>query len=241
MRPFQRCPASVSLFATIVNAFSGLPETMTDGRGVVTEYIWNEGKQQLKQKIVHGATNGREQVTVDYIYDGLDRLSNVVKNVSGLGDIWSETYAYDERSRIGTVDTTVANIPGQTADLEYTVEYDYGNRGYVTNRTVSVGGSQSSATAYTYEPDSVPEKTVCGEVRNAVAALGDENGESLHCHHERRGWGGARPKSESRDFLTYFRKIILQLEYTKTNPRRIRLKIKGESAENTEKDVGQRG
>ncbi len=147
--------------------FTGLPETMTDGRGVVTEYVWNEAKSQLKQKIVHGASNGLEQVTVDYIYDGLDRLSNVVKNVTGLGNIWSETYGYDDRSRVETVDTTVANIPGQTGDLEYTVEYAYGNRGFVTNRTVSVGGAQASATAYTYEPDSARMVQVADDFASA--------------------------------------------------------------------------
>jgi len=140
--------------------FSGLPETMTDGRGVVTTYEWNQGKEQLKKKTVDGSAAGLETVTVDYGHDGQDRLTNVVKNVSGLGDILSETYGYDEHSRIETVDTTVNNIPGQTSALEYTVEYNYGNRGFVTNRTVSVGGSQASATAYTYAPDSARLKSV---------------------------------------------------------------------------------
>lgn len=133
--------------------YSGLPKTMTDGRGVETTYEWVHGKKQLTQKEVDGSDAGLETVTVDYAYDAQDRLTNIVKNVSGLGDIWEESYGYDDRSRIKTITTSVDNIPNQTSSLEYTVTYDYGERGYATNRTVAVTGSSSVNTEYTYHPN----------------------------------------------------------------------------------------
>jgi RHS repeat-associated protein len=140
--------------------FRGLPETLSDGRGVVTSYVWNEAKSQLKTKTVDGSSAGLETVTVNYGYDGLDRLTNIVKTVSGLGEIWRESYTYDDRARIDVVTTKVQNIPGQTAALEYTIDYDYNNRGFLESREVTVGGTTSVSSSYTYEPDSARLKSV---------------------------------------------------------------------------------
>ncbi len=133
--------------------FTGLPKTMTDGRGVVTTYDWNEAKSQLQQKTVDGTPAGLEAVTVDYGYDGLDRLTNIVKTVSGLGEIWQEGYTYDDRSRIDIVTTKVQNIPGQTSALEYSIDYGYNSRGFMDSREVTVGTTTVS-TDYQYASDS---------------------------------------------------------------------------------------
>jgi len=131
--------------------FCGLPETLTDGRGVVTEYTWDAGRELLKQKAVDGLAAGLEDVDVVYQYDAQDRPTNVVKTLSTLGEIWRESYVYDNRSRLETVTTKIQNIPGQTSALEYTLDYDYGPRGFVTNRTLTVGGANVASTAYTYD------------------------------------------------------------------------------------------
>ncbi|GEM_PF-2137565 len=134
--------------------FGGLPATLTDGRGAVTEYTWNDAKELLKQKSVDGSAAGLEDVDIVYEYDGQDRLTNVVKTLSTLGEIWRESYGYDNRSRLDTVAVKIQNMPMQATPLEYLVDYDYGPRGFITNRTLTVGTNVIS-TGYAYDPNAL--------------------------------------------------------------------------------------
>jgi RHS repeat-associated protein len=129
--------------------FTGLPATHTDGRGVVTSNVWDAAKGLLLRRTVSGSARGLADVTVDYSYDVLDRLTNAVRLVSGT-ETWRESYSYDSRSRPVRTDTRVQNIPGQGAALAYSVAYTYGPRGMVTDRVLTVGGN-TIPTAYTYD------------------------------------------------------------------------------------------
>ncbi|MDD3545298.1 MAG: hypothetical protein PHG96_08070, partial [Kiritimatiellae bacterium] len=60
-------------------------------------------------------------------------------------------YSYDHRHRPTSTEVTLSGLPGQTAPLAYSFTRAYGPRGFVTNRTLSVGAAVIPET-YTHHP-----------------------------------------------------------------------------------------
>ncbi len=145
---------------TFAHTFDGLASSRVDGCGNRTTNVWDTSHTRISATATTGSAGvspalGNAVTSNRYDY-ARDLLTNTVRhaNVDGASSpvfTNSASYFYDYRKRPSGQTVILTGLPGQTAPLTYTLAWAYGPRGFVTNRTLTVGGTVIPE-SYTYHP-----------------------------------------------------------------------------------------
>ncbi len=139
---------------SFTHTFDGLPASRTDAVGNLTTNIWDASHTRVVQRSTFDVRRSAFSTTSNRHDLTRGLLTNTVRRVTSTPPsslLLTTCYSYDHRHRPTSTEVTLSGLPGQTAPLSYTVTRAYGPRGFVTNRTLTVGGTVIPE-SYTHHP-----------------------------------------------------------------------------------------
>jgi len=142
---------------SFTHTFDGLPASRADACGNLATNVWDASHTRISVTATTGSAGVPPAVCSAVTSNRHDLarglLTNAVRHVtSPAGGVHAATgYSYDHRHRPTSSTVTLSGLPGQTAPLTYTLTRAYGPRGFVTNRTLTVG-SVTIPETYTHHP-----------------------------------------------------------------------------------------
>src|SRR5581483_8646764 len=139
---------------------NGNPTQRIDGRGIVTNYIYNDVESRLTD-IQYPAAYQSLNVHLDY-----DSYGRIDSRSDGTG---TQTYSYDDRDAPLTITTTYAGLPA--GSNSFTLGYDYWRSGDRKSLSTPAGSF-----SYTYDGD------------NRLSGITNPYGESFSWTYLNNGW-----------------------------------------------------
>jgi RHS repeat-associated protein len=142
---------------SFTHTFDGLPASRADACGNLATNVWDASHTRLLQRSTFDVQRSAFSSTTNRHDLARDLLTNTVRHVTSSlhpvihSSLLTINYSYDSRRRPVSQTVTLSGLPGQTAPLVYSLGWAYGPRGFVTNRTLTVGAAVIPE-AYTHHP-----------------------------------------------------------------------------------------